>query len=53
MGKLKGKKTYIVGGLGILGAVASYAVGDATAPQAAQAILTAVLGMTVRNAIGG
>lgn len=51
MGKLKGKKTYVVAGLGILGAVASFLVGDATAPQAAQAILTAVLGMTIRNAI--
>lgn len=52
MGKFKGKKTYIVGGLGILGAAASYLVGDATAPQAAQMALTAVLGMTVRSAIG-
>jgi precorrin-4 methylase len=51
MGKLKGKKTYIVGGLTILGAAASFLVGDATAPQAAQAVLTAVLGMTIRNAI--
>lgn len=53
MGKLKGKKTYIVGVLGILGAIASYLVGDASAVEAAQMVITAVLGMTVRNAIGG
>jgi hypothetical protein len=52
MGKLKGKKTYIVGGLGILGAVASFLVGDATAIQAGQLAVTAVLGLTMRNAIG-
>ena len=51
MGKLKGKKTYIVGGLGIFGAIASFLVGDATAAQAAQAALTAVLAMTLRNSI--
>lgn len=51
MGKLKGLKTYIVGGIAVVGAVASYLVGDATAAQASQAILTAVLGMTLRNAI--
>lgn len=52
MGKLKGKKTYVVGGLSILGAAASFLVGDATALQAAQLAITAILGMTVRNAIG-
>ena len=51
MGNLKGKKTYIVGGLGILGAIASFLVGDATAAQAAQAALTAVLAMTLRNSL--
>ena len=51
MGKLKGKKTYIVGALGIIGAIASYLVGDMTAPQAAQAALTAVLAMTLRNGL--
>lgn len=51
MGKLKGKKTYIVGGLGVLGAVASYLVGDATAVEAGQVAITSILGMTVRNAI--
>lgn len=52
MGKLKGKKTYIVGALGVIGAVASYLVGDATAAEAGQAALTAVLAMTLRNGIG-
>ena len=52
MGKLKGKKTYIVGALGIIGAVASFLIGDANAIEAGQMIITAVLGMTVRNAIG-
>lgn len=51
MGKLKGKKTYLVGAVAILGAVVSYLVGDATAAEASQAVLTAVLGMTIRNAI--
>lgn len=52
MGKFKGKKTYIVGGLGILTAAASYLVGDANAMEAGQMALTAVLGMTMRNALG-
>ena len=52
MGKFKGKKTYIFGGLSLLGAVASYLVGDASAIEAGQMVITAVLGMTVRNAIG-
>lgn len=52
MGKLKGKKTYIVGGLSIIGAAASFLVGDVTAIEAGQLAITAILGMTVRNAIG-
>ena len=52
MGKLKGKKTYIVGGLGVVGAIASFLVGDANAAEAAQAALTSVLAMTIRNGIG-
>lgn len=48
---LKGYKTYIVGGLAVLSALASYLVGDAALADAAQLALTAVLGMTVRNAI--
>ena len=52
-GKFKGKKTYIFGGLSLLGAVASYLVGDANAAQAAQIAVTAVLGMTLRNGMQG
>ena len=52
MGKLKGKKTYILGGLGLLGAVASYLVGDATAAEAGQAALTSILAITLRNGMG-
>jgi hypothetical protein len=47
----KGKKTYILGGVSILGAIASYLVGDITVIDAAQVVVPAVLGMTVRNAI--
>lgn len=51
MGSLKGKKTYIVAGLAVLGALASYLVGDLAAADAAQLALTAILGATVRNSI--
>lgn len=47
----KGKKTYILGGVSILGAVASYLVGDTSLVDTAQIVVPAVLGMTVRNAI--
>jgi hypothetical protein len=50
-GILKGKKTYVVGALSILGTVAAYLLGDVPLAEAAQLVLTAVLGMTVRNAI--
>jgi adenosylmethionine-8-amino-7-oxononanoate aminotransferase len=48
---LKGKKTYITGFLGIIGALAGYAVGDINPAETAQLVLTAVLSMTVRNSI--
>lgn len=48
---LKGYKTYVVGGVAIISAAASYLVGDITVVEAAQLLLTAVLGMTVRNAL--
>lgn len=51
MGILAGKKTYVVGVIGIIGAIASYLVGDATVTQAGQAILTALLGMTIRHGV--
>ncbi len=50
-GILKGKKTYIVGVLAVIGAVVSYFTGDLTIAQAGQACLTAILGMTIRNAL--
>jgi hypothetical protein len=51
-GVLKGKKTYIVAALGVAGAAASYLVGDASAAQAGQAVLTALLAATLRNGLG-
>jgi len=48
---LKGYKTYIVGTLAILGAVGAFLTGDMPLPEAAQIVINAALGMTVRNAI--
>jgi hypothetical protein len=48
---LKGYKTYVVGVVAIISTVASYLVGDLDIANAAQLVLSAVLGMTVRNAI--
>ena len=48
-GMLKGKKTYITALLAILGAGAGYATGEATAIQAAQLVVTAILGATLRS----
>jgi hypothetical protein len=50
-GKFKGYKTYIVAGLAIVGAVAGYLDGDLGKVAAGQAILTAVLGVTIRHGI--
>jgi hypothetical protein len=51
-GKLKGKKTYVAAALTIIGAGASYATGDATAVQALQMSVTAVLAACLRNGMG-
>jgi hypothetical protein len=48
---LKGYKTYIVAGVAVISAVASYLVGDLALADAAQLVLTAILGMTLRNGI--
>lgn len=48
---LSGYKTYIVGGVSIISAVAAYLVGDATISDTVQLVVTAVLGMTVRSGI--
>lgn len=50
-GSLSGYKTYIVAGLAIIGAVAGYLDGDFGKVAAGQAILTAVLGITLRAGI--
>ena len=47
----KGYKTYITAAVAVLSAVAAYLTGDLTISAAAQLVLTAVLGATVRNAI--
>jgi hypothetical protein len=47
----KGYKTYIVGGLAIVGAVANYLVGDVSLAETVQLVVTAAIGMTIRNAI--
>jgi hypothetical protein len=48
-GILRGKKTYVVAAMSILGAGASYTTGDATAMQAVQLAVTALLGATLRS----
>lgn len=45
---LKGKKTYVVAVLSILGAIGAYLTGDATMAEAIQLSITAVLGATLR-----
>lgn len=50
-GILKGKKTYIAALLTVLGAGAGYATGDATAMQAIQMAITAILAATLRNGL--
>lgn len=47
----KGKKTYILGAVSIIGAIASYLVGDASLNDTVQLVVTAGLGMTIRNGI--
>lgn len=48
----KGKKTYITGAIAIITAIGAYLTGDLLMAEAAQAVLTAILGMTIRNGIG-
>lgn len=49
---LSGYKTYITAAVAIIGAVASFLVGDASIADTSQLVLTAVLGATVRAGIG-
>jgi hypothetical protein len=48
-GILKGKKTYVAAGMTVIGAAASYFMGDLTAFQAAQLVVPAVLSAALRN----
>lgn len=50
-GSLKGKKTYIVAALAVVTAVGAYLTGDISPMEAGQAVLTAILGATIRNGI--
>ena len=52
-GKLAGKKTYITAGLGVLGAVAGVLTGGVSYIEAAQTIITCVLGATIRHGVDG
>ncbi len=51
-GALKGYKTYITAGIAVITALGAYATGDATLMQTLQLLFTAVMGATVRNAVG-
>jgi hypothetical protein len=46
-----GKKTYIVAALAVLGAIGAYLTGDATAAEAIQLAVTAIIGATLRSGI--
>lgn len=46
-----GYKTYIVGTLAVLGAIGAWASGDLSLADAAQTVITAILGMTIRHGI--
>ena len=48
---LKGKKTYVVAAVTVIGALASVLTGELATADALQLIVTAVLGATVRNGI--
>lgn len=52
-GILAGKKTYIVAVMGIFGTLASYLTGDIAIADAAQLVLTAILGVTIRSGVAG
>ena len=50
---LSGYKTYIVAGVSVIGAVASWLVGDASLSDTIQLVVTATLGATIRSGIKG
>ena len=47
----KGKKTYVLGGVAIIGAIASFLVGDIELTQAAELIWTGLVAMTLRAGV--
>jgi hypothetical protein len=47
----QGKKTYIVAALSVIGAIGAYLTGDATAAEAIQIAITAILGATIRSGV--
>lgn len=48
---LSGYKTYITGAVSVITAVALYLTGTDTLAQTIQLVVTAIIGMTIRNAI--
>lgn len=50
-GFLSGYKTYIAGGIAILGAIGAYLSGEAGLVETVQLAVTGLLGMTIRNGI--
>lgn len=48
---LSGYKTYITGGLAVLGAIAGFLTGDLAMAEAAQLAVTALLGIFVRAGV--
>lgn len=48
---LKGYKTYILGGVTIVGAVAAFLVGDTSLTEAINLVVTAAMGMFIRSGV--
>lgn len=48
---MNGKKTYLVAACSVLGAIAGVLSGQIAAPDAAQLIVTALLGATIRHGV--
>ena len=51
MALLEGKKTYVTGTVAIISAIGGFLTGALSIPDATQLIVTAILGMTIRNGI--
>jgi hypothetical protein len=50
-GYFVGKKTYIMGCIGIITAIATYLTGGCDSGQLMQVVLTSLMGMTLRHGI--